>query len=96
MSLGLTVATIYPVWLSLGGGVGYYPRFEEYEGFSSDFNGGYISDGLDYYENTDQSTIEGFPEVGVNVNIGYTIILQYNFMYARKAAFHGVGLGFQI
>ena len=88
---GLTFELTYPLWFSLGLGLGYYTKYDEVDE--------YYSDG-DFYEtvwmrNTDETTYDFFPEAGLYLKVSNALVLKYGIIY-HKGFVNQFGFGFQL
>ncbi|SFT34567.1 Outer membrane lipoprotein [Lishizhenia tianjinensis] len=90
-SYGMTFKIVYPLWGTIGLGGGYFPTYEMVDK--------YYSDG-DFYEsewmkNTDRTSWNLFPEVGLNLKVGNSLMLKYGVLY-KDNIIHQFGFGFQL
>lgn len=90
LSSGITYKIIYPLWGYLGLGLGYNPRYDEIDEYTS--SGSFYE--TYWMRNTDETSINLFFEGGANLKISKVLVLKYGIMY-REGVIHQLGLGFQ-
>ncbi|MBR06495.1 MAG: hypothetical protein CMP48_02320 [Rickettsiales bacterium] len=96
ISGGITFKILYPMWMHIGLGVGYYPVYEEYDQYEfRSFDNKRIEGDTEFFKNTDKTKFDVFPETGLDLKISDVLVLKYGIMY-RQAVIHQFGLGFQI
>lgn len=49
LSAGMTFNLLYPIWGYVGAGAGYYPVYQEYDGYNRDFNNNKVYAGTEYF-----------------------------------------------
>jgi outer membrane protein assembly factor BamD (BamD/ComL family) len=91
LSSGVTFKIAYPLWGYVGGGIGYFPQYDEVDEYDS--NG-------DLYEtvwmkNTDETSFGFFPEGGLMLKVSNALVLKYGIMH-RQELIHQFGFGFQL
>jgi tetratricopeptide (TPR) repeat protein len=91
VSGGLTFKLAYPLWGYVGGGFGYFTRYEEADVYFD--NGDFWE--TDWLKNSDHTETLFFPEAGFRLKLGNAIVMKYGVMY-QSEIIHQFGFGFAL
>lgn len=91
LSGGVTFKIAYPLWGYIGGGIGYFPQYEEVDEYDSS---GDLYETV-WMKNTDETSVGFFPEGGLKLKVANALVLKYGIMY-RHGLIHQFGFGFQL
>lgn len=91
VSGGLTFKLAYPLWGYVGGGFGYFTRYEQADVYFD--NGDFWEQ--DWLKNSDHTETLFFPEAGVRLKLGNVFVLKYGVMY-QSDIIHQFGFGFAL
>jgi hypothetical protein len=90
LNLGITIPLAYPLWAYLGGGIGYFPYYEEVDSYSSSGN----FNETEWMKNTDRTSFGFTPEAGFMIRLGKSAVFRTGVRYQLEELTYQIGIAF--